>query len=173
MGKLILVAGENNSGKSAFAEKLICKYPGRRYYIATMIPATDENRIRIRKHIERRAEMDFTTLEISCGIKDAPVEKGSAVLLEDVSNLLVNTIFVAGGSSDDALDDIRALLEKCDTCLAVTIDCSDWEGSDEGTLNYIKEMNSINKRLEDLSDIFIVMKEGNPVVVKGEIPDAF
>ena len=43
MGKLILVSGENSSGKSVFAESLFSKYSTKRYYIATMIPKTDDN----------------------------------------------------------------------------------------------------------------------------------
>ena len=55
MGKLILVLGENNSGKSKFSEEMISKIEGNRYYIATMIPATDENYDRIKKHKKQRS----------------------------------------------------------------------------------------------------------------------
>ena len=43
MGKLIVVSGPNESGKSAFAESLMSRIPGQRYYIATMAPQTEEN----------------------------------------------------------------------------------------------------------------------------------
>ena len=54
MGKLILVSGENNSGKSLFAENLVAKSTGKRYYIATMIAKTAQNRKRIQKHKKQR-----------------------------------------------------------------------------------------------------------------------
>ena len=47
MGKLIVVSGPNESGKSAFAESLMSRIPGQRYYIATMVPQTEENYRRI------------------------------------------------------------------------------------------------------------------------------
>ena len=49
MGKLIVVSGPNESGKSAFAESLMSRIPGQRYYIATMVPQTEENYRRKRK----------------------------------------------------------------------------------------------------------------------------
>ena len=43
MGTLILVAGENGSGKSRCAENIVAQTTGRRYYIATMQPCSEEN----------------------------------------------------------------------------------------------------------------------------------
>lgn len=50
MGKIILISGPNGSGKSRFAEGLAEKFPGRRYYIATMKPQTEDNLRRIQRH---------------------------------------------------------------------------------------------------------------------------
>ena len=43
MGKLILISGPNGSGKSRYAESLFASAPPERYYIATMVPQTEEN----------------------------------------------------------------------------------------------------------------------------------
>ena len=51
MGKLIVVSGPNESGKSAFAESLMSRIPGQRYYIATMVPQTEENYRRIEQQL--------------------------------------------------------------------------------------------------------------------------
>jgi len=172
MGKLILIAGENSSGKSVFAENLICGFHGQKYYIATMIPAAEENEARIRKHRERRAGMGFTDFEKGSHIRELPVEPGSYVLLEDVSNLLANIIFMENGSPEDALADIRGVLAKCGICVAVTISRFDWEGTDEGTRDYIRQMKELNERLAELADTYVVMENGTPIVKKGELPDA-
>ena len=50
MGTLILVAGENGSGKSRCAENIVAQTTGRRYYIATMQPCSEENLRRVEKH---------------------------------------------------------------------------------------------------------------------------
>ena len=171
MGRLILVSGENSSGKSAFAEKLVCAFPGKRYYIATMIPATEENDERIRIHRERRKDMGFTDAEKAFDVRTIPMEPDAAVLLEDVSNLLVNYIFIEKKNYEDALSDILALTEHCGTCVAVTISRLAGTASDEATRNYIREMYALNDRLAELSDTVIVMKNGSPEVIKGEIPD--
>ena len=172
MGKLILIAGENSSGKSEFAEELLFKVTGRKYYIATMIPAAEENEARIRKHRERRKDMGFTDFEKGTFIRDLPIEAGSYVLLEDVSNLLVNDIFIEHAGLEEALDDILGVAKKCGVCIAVTISRFDWEGSDEGTKDYIRQMGELNARLEECADICIYMDNGRPVVKKGELPDA-
>ena len=49
---MILIEGANGSGKSAFAETLVTDWPGDRYYIATMVAETAQNRERIKKHRE-------------------------------------------------------------------------------------------------------------------------
>ena len=55
MGRLILVAGPNGSGKSLFAEQLTARTGRERFYIATMLPVTDDNLARIEKHRRQRA----------------------------------------------------------------------------------------------------------------------
>lgn len=62
MGTLILVAGENGSGKSRCAENIVAQTTGRRYYIATMQPCSEENLRRVEKHRRQRRDLRFTTL---------------------------------------------------------------------------------------------------------------
>ncbi len=100
-GRLVVISGKNGSGKSEYAERLLCRVPSERYYIATMIPATPENHERIRKHRDRRKDMGFTTLEIRHHVAEAPVPDGSSVLLEDVSNLLANEMFDGARKEDE------------------------------------------------------------------------
>lgn len=87
MGTLILVAGENGSGKSRCAENIVAQTTGRRYYIATMQPCSEENLRRVEKHRRQRRDLRFTTLELPHRVGAAAVENGSVVLLEDVSKI--------------------------------------------------------------------------------------
>ncbi|MBQ4249148.1 MAG: bifunctional adenosylcobinamide kinase/adenosylcobinamide-phosphate guanylyltransferase [Clostridia bacterium] len=170
MGRLLLIKGENDSGKSAYAEKIAAKAARERYYIATMIPVTRENRMRIEKHRRAREGMGFKTLELSYSVGEADVSPRGAVLLEDVSNLLANVMFEKGGSADEVYRDILSLGERCGVLIAVTI--SGITGSfDEETEGYIRALDFLNKRLFDAADAAVVMKDKKPVYIKGREND--
>ncbi len=168
MGKLILVSGENSSGKSVFAENLLARYDGKRYYIATMIPETEENFARIEKHKNQRADLDFITFEFPYCVNDDRIESASAVLLEDVSNLLGNNIFDKGRGADAVFDDIMALVQRCEVLVAVTISGLESQQYDADTAKYIDSINKINQKLYDTALVAITMKDGKPVYEKGE-----
>ena len=171
MGKLILVSGENNSGKSVFAEKLISECEGKRYYIATMLPKTQENYDRIEKHKKQREKLMFVTLELPYSLSEAAVESESIVLLEDVSNLLANNIFENRKDTDEILKDILCLSKRCRVLVAVTISGLSGDGYDEETAMYINSLNEINQRLYNEAEAAVMMKNGKAVFEKGESYD--
>ena len=103
MGTLIMISGANGSGKSRYAERIVARTAGERYYIATMRPCSEENLQRIEKHREQRKDLQFTTLECPYQVGAAAVERDGVVLLEDVSNLL------ADGYDGETAAYIRAL----------------------------------------------------------------
>ena len=168
MGKLILVSGENSSGKSAFAEKLLSEYNGKRYYIATMIPKTEENHIRIEKHKKQRQNLGCITLEVPYSLSGQNIEPDSAVLLEDVSNLLGNNIFEKSSSADAVFDDIMSLVERCEVLIAVTISGLGSGKYDAETDMYIESIVKINQMLYDKASVSVVMRNGKAVYEKGE-----
>ncbi len=167
MGKLLLISGGNGSGKSRYAESLIAKTTGPRYYIATMQPQTEDNHRRIAKHRHQREGLGFVTLELPTKVGAAPVTADSVVLLEDVSNLLGNTIFGSGGTVEDALQDVLALQGKCKLLVAVTIAGLSPDGYDGETAAYITDMNTLNRRLLDLADAAVTMENHCPLWKKG------
>ncbi|MBR0104265.1 MAG: bifunctional adenosylcobinamide kinase/adenosylcobinamide-phosphate guanylyltransferase [Firmicutes bacterium] len=168
MGKLILISGENDSGKSLAAEKIAVKIEGRRYYIATMIPKIEDNYIRIEKHRKRRETLDFTTLELPYSVADAPVEPGGVVLIEDISNLLANNIFEKNNTMENVFYDIKKLVEKCRIVIAVTISGLKSDGYDGETANYIDNLNELNARLAQTACVVIKMSDGNMIYEKVE-----
>ncbi len=165
---MILVTGKNGSGKSAFAESLVCCAGGARYYIATMIPNGAEGAARVKKHLRQRESGGFLTLELPYVVGDAAIPPDAAVLLEDVSNLLGNRMFERGGTAGETLADIRVLHERCRILVAVTIgglDAAVYEGE---TRIYIEALNALNAALYDLADTVVEMKNGVPQLKKGE-----
>jgi len=168
---LVLVSGANDSGKSLFAEHLVCQMLGKRYYIATMQACTEENDRRIEKHRRQRAGLGFQTLERLFQVKDAPVDANSVVLLEDVSNLLANVLFEKGGNEEAVFQDIMRLQEQCHTLIAVTISGLESTGYDAETAAYIRALNALNQKLFDQAEVAIMMQEHLPVCQKGDIHD--
>ena len=165
---LTLIIGENGSGKSAYAENLVCRAGGVRCYIATMIPHGAEGAARVKKHLRQREGMGFMTLELPYVIGNADIPPDAAVLLEDVSNLLGNRMFGRGGTAAEVLTDIATLHKRCGILVAVTIgglDASVYEGE---TRVYIEALNALNAALYDLADTVVEMQNGVPRLQKGE-----
>ena len=173
MGKLILVSGENNSGKSLFAERLLADCDGKRFYIATMIPETEENYVRIEKHKKQRAGLGFTTLELPCDLTSRAIPPDSVVLLEDVSNLLANNIFGENRNADEVYSDILKLVESSKIVVAVTISGLKNNGYTEETALYIESLNKINQKLYNKASVAVTMKNRKPICEKGEIYDIY
>ncbi len=168
---MMLISGPNGSGKSRYAEQLAETYCLPRYYIATMVSQNAENEARIEKHRLQRAGLDFHTIEEPWRVGAAPVEENALVLLEDVSNLLANLIFVEGGDREQALCEILRLADRCRHLLIVTIsglDAAQYEGE---TARYIADLQWLNARLLSLADAAVEMENGQPVVRKGNIHD--
>lgn len=171
MGKLLLISGGNGSGKSRYGEALLAKTAEKRYYIATMEPQTEENHRRIQKHIAQRAGLNFITLELAVGVGKAAVSADSVVLLEDVSNLLSNTLFGSHGTMEEAWQDILALQKRCGLLVAVTISGLSSQGYAGETAAYIDDLNTLNRRLFDVADAAVTMKDNCPVWEKGAEDD--
>lgn len=169
MGKVILISGSNGSGKSRFAEKLVGKTTGNRYYIATMVSQSEDNERRIEKHKHQREGLNFVTLELPYQVNKAPVEPDSVVLLEDMTNLLGNTVFAHGGCGEDVYQDICALAEKCKLLIVVTISGMNSAEYTGETSAYIDSINELNSRFFAMSVAAVEMVDGIPQWKKGDI----
>ena len=90
----VTVTGGSGSGKSAFAEEQILKFPEKnRLYIATMVCFDEESRQRVKRHRKMRKEKHFDTLECPTDLVHVRIPKDTAVLLECMSNLAANEVF--------------------------------------------------------------------------------
>ena len=169
MGKLILISGANDSGKSIYAEQLVNSIEAPRYYIATMSPQTEENHARIEKHRRQRSGMRFQTLELPYRVSDAPVTEDAVVLLEDVSNLLANAVFEKQKNSESVFRDICDLVGRCRFVIAVTISGLCADGFDGETTAYINGLNELNQKLVEHSEVVITMEDRIPHRQKGDV----
>lgn len=123
---ITLITGGSGSGKSAYAEKYICRVSNEngykeKYYIATMQVFDDEGQRKIDRHRRLRAGKGFITIEQPRDIQNAvsklqsesSLKTGRSALLECMSNLVANEMFPtvdasgiqAAEAEKEALDD--------------------------------------------------------------------
>ena len=174
---LSVIIGGAGSGKSAFAEDLVCRLPGQRLYIATMTAKDSESLRRIERHRAARAGRGFQTLERGFNLAGAveygdEIPKRANALLEDLSNLLANEMFHPEGGGPDAVRrGLRALMVRCENLTLVTNEIfSDGGRYDEATERYLRNLALLNRELAGEADLVTEVVCGLPNVLKGKLP---
>lgn len=171
----VLVTGGSGSGKSEYAENLVCSLPGeRRFYIATMRPWDEEGKRRIGRHRGMRAGKGFETLEQYTDLEllDLPWP-GSAVLLECMSNLAANEFYRDSNLAEDRImNGVLKLMRSCRHLVVVTNEVfSDGGRYDRETLEYMGLLGRLNLRMAALADRVTEVVYKIPVSVKGEVTE--
>lgn len=107
---LYVVTGGSGSGKSACAESLAVELYrelpecGILHYIATMYPYEDaETEERIGRHRRQREGKGFETTECYTDIGAVHAERRDVILLECMSNLLANEMYLETGRIKDSI----------------------------------------------------------------------
>ena len=152
---LVTVTGGSGSGKSEYSENLLLSLDGKRHggraYIATMYPYDKES---------------YT------GLKQLMLPEGCrSALLECMSNLAANECFMENGAGADTVPEIlagvRHLYKQLDNLVIVTNEISsDGTLYERETRNYQKILGDINRGLAGLSDGFVEVVYGIPVIHK-------
>lgn len=192
---VFFITGGNDNGKSEYAEDLVIKLsPGgksagyTRIYLATMGARDEESLKRIKKHIFRRKDMEYITIEKSFDVgsiditnidiangseKNVNEDKGGKriLLIEDIPNLLAGEMFKGTSFYPDVADkitaDIMKLISACEHTVIVTNEVfSDGMIYDEYTTTYLREFGTINRRLAGYSDKVVELVCGIPCIVK-------
>lgn len=190
---IVFITGGNDNGKSEYAEDLVLKLsPGggaagyTRIYLATMGARDPESLKRIEKHIFRRKDMEYITIEKSYDVGSINLEEVDKInnnnsnnnsdnkrilLIEDIPNLLAGEMFKGSEFNphvaDKITDDIKKLISVCDHTVIVTNEVfSDGITYDEYTTTYLKEFGTINQRLAAISDKVVELVCGIPLVIK-------
>lgn len=167
----ILVTGGSGSGKSVWAEKQLGALPApKKIYIATMKVYDEESVRRVERHRAQRRDLDMETVECEKNLGSLRIAEGSALLLEDIPNLLANEMF-DGGRPEAIVKDISQLLRGCAHAVIVTNDVfADGLRYAEGTDAYMRALARINAELAALCDLVVEVVYSIPVPIKGELP---
>lgn len=186
-GMMHVVTGGSGSGKSAYAEQIIChchegitdiQARGKLYYVATMIPYGEETAAKIERHRTMRAGKGFETLECYTGLSAALIEKSPGakaaapcVLLECMSNLVANELYQEGKAGRNAveavMDGIQELKLQCREFVIVTNEVfSDTGDISEEMKFYSRVLGEINCRMAQMADSVTEVVYGIPVLLK-------
>ena len=171
---LNLVIGGAASGKSTYAEGLVCNGgASHRIYIATMQPFDAECKSRIMKHRAARSHLGFETVECYTGLCDTQIPSGADILLECMSNLAANELFSGNASDTEVFSSILSGVERLERFAnSLTIVSNDLFADglhyDADTLRYLKLLARINRALAVRAQRVIEVVCGIPILHKGE-----
>ncbi len=171
--KLILVIGGSGSGKSAYAEDLVRRAGlPHVFYLADMICTDGEAKEKIRVHVERRAGYGWETIERPRdvgGISLQTPREETALLLEDLPNLLANEMFGTPQQSGEEaakkiLRDLKALSQQASLVVIVTGDLlRDGIRYDADTEAYLAALGALHRALAQEAAAVTEMVFGIPV----------
>ena len=205
---LHMVYGGSASGKSSYAESFAMSLQGegRLLYIATMYPykwnTTEldlETMQRIERHRAMRADKGFDTVECYRHVEHIVAKRQDVLLLECMSNLLANEMYLEQDSDDGGLAETMSEVEKAGVGMSetlspvskkivqalvnlstrvqelviVTNDVFSDGGSltyDESTREYVKNLAEINCALARVAETVTEVVCGIPVIVKKNHP---
>lgn len=184
---MTLVIGGSSSGKSAYAESLLDGY-GEKFYIATMQAEDEESKKRVRRHQMLRQGKEFITIEQSGNLAEAAgkikkyrvqrkkaVKVQSAALLECISNLVANEMFMPDGIRSEqetvqlVIHGIEKVLAEVGELVVVTNNVfEDGVTYDDGTMAYLRAIAKVNEKLAKMADRVVEVVVGIPVELKGD-----
>lgn len=182
---ITLITGGSGSGKSAYAEEYLVRHSdsGRRFYLATMQVYGEEGRAKVERHRRLRSGKGFLTIEQPVDIGEAvkkiggdrekPEETGAA-LLECMSNLVANEMFSGetpkscGCVAEKVVCETEQLSRHLEHLVIVTNNVfEDGIVYEETTMEYMRALGAVNRRLAELADTVIEVVAGIPLVLKG------
>lgn len=168
-----LVYGGSGSGKSEFAENLaMAQSQGTLIYLATMAAFDQESQRRIRRHRELRSGKGFQTEERYTRLEEWGIPPHATVLLECLSNMAANEMFLPEGRPKGPLQAVLRglshLAEQADHLIVVSNDVFGDGVLYEGETNtYLHVMAEANVWLASRADVVVESVHGIPVWWKG------
>ena len=176
----VFLSGGCKNGKSTLAEQIAVHLsrPEHLYYLATMIPHDEEDRLRIARHVQSRAGLGFQTVECGLGLEKAleKADPAGSYLLDSVTALLSNEMFRPDGSVDlSAPERVPGELTTLCRRLKHIVFVSYYIYSDalrygELTEQYRRGLAYIDRCLAAACDTVAEVSFGGRLIYKGEIP---
>ncbi len=137
-------------------------------YIATMKPYDKEDEERIKKHIQNRVGLNFTTLEVQRNLHEIVnnIKSDDTVLLDSITSLLTNEMFIGNeiinNPSINILNGLKQIITKAKNTVVVSdYIFNDAIEYDEITEKFKRELAIINKELAKSCDNVIECSFGN------------
>lgn len=176
-----VITGGSGSGKSAYAEEESVKYqeknPGEQMiYVATMVPGGKETQRKIQRHQRLRQGKGFETIECYTGVEKLAEKLQSTgntytLLLECMSNLVANELYMEEGAGEQAVEEIlkgmEGLRTVCKNLVIVTNEVhSDGRMISKEMEHYKQVLGRINVRLAEQADYVTEVVYGIPMEVK-------
>ena len=165
---LTLVLGGAASGKSEYAESLVLKTTGPRYYFATMQVWDAECAARVEKHRKMRAAKQFETVECPLHLGNVRLPARGTALLEDLGNLAANELYDPAGAGENAakaiLHGLESLAAQCENLIVVSNEVFSG-GADTG--RYLLALAQVNNAFAARADAVVRVVCGIPVYYKG------
>jgi len=167
--RLTLVIGGARSGKSRYAEAIVCGLPPPWFYVATAEALDDEMRERIAHHRNRRDER-WRTVDAP---RDLPetlrrLAEERQPILVDCLTLWLSNCLLADIDTEEASDRLIAILEKLPGPMVLV--------SNEVGLGIVPdtplgrrfrdEQGRLNQRVAGIADHVVMMVAGLPLTVK-------
>ncbi|WP_321993346.1 bifunctional adenosylcobinamide kinase/adenosylcobinamide-phosphate guanylyltransferase [Clostridium butyricum] len=172
---LTLITGGSGSGKSEFAEDLSVSYKSNNLiYIATMFLYDNESLKKVERHRRMRNHKSFKTIECFKNLNSLSISNNSTVLIDCMSNLVANEMYLEGGAKDNTVQEviqgIESINNQAENLVIVTNEVfSDGIVYDDETMRYIKNLGEINKEIGKKADNVVEVVYSIPIFHKGGI----
>ena len=179
-----LIIGGSKSGKSEIGEKIaLSREPkstiwcesltqrtnvSRVIYIATMKAYDKEDEERIKRHVENRKGLNFTTIEVQRNLHEIVnnIKSNDTILIDSITSLLTNEMFVGNkiikNPSINILNGLKQIIIKAQNTVIISdyifIDSIEY---DEVTNDFKKELAILNKELAKLCENVMECSYGN------------
>lgn len=184
---LYLVTGGSGSGKSEYAENLAMQLHKRQasaagslYYVATMYSYDRESDNRIARHRNMRKGKGFSTIECYYNISCVQADKNDVLLVECMSNLLANEMYLPEGGIKDRggmagnqlalvmINPLLKLAEQAKELVIVTNEVfSDGARYDSESEKYRALLGELNRKLAAQAAAVVESVFSIPVIHKG------
>ena len=168
--RLTLVIGGAASGKSAYAEQLVCASNRDRAYIATARPLDAEMQAKIARHKTLRGD-GWTTFEAYENLPEiiAKLDQTSVALLDCATMWLTNQMMAGAALEPGPLKEALAVAP----CPIVTVTNELGQGlvPDHAVSRKFREAHGrMNQTLAAQADLVVLVTAGLPQILKGKLP---
>jgi adenosylcobinamide kinase/adenosylcobinamide-phosphate guanylyltransferase len=154
---ITFISGGVRSGKSSFAEHYILGKDCHKIYLATAIAYDDEMKERVKIHRRTRMDKGWNTIEKPTSISEITTTEKSVILLDCLTNLVANEMYLNKLSIAEVIDKIfDDLMDLSSRSLEVVIVSNDvFSGIDDysvETVDFMKALGYLHCKITQVAD---------------------